>query len=62
MNYSPGNFGIVIFIYVRFTSLKIVYPQSIILSQQGVIFRIPISDNSTLSTTKRLLSKSKFSP
>ena len=36
--------------YVYFLSLKIVCPWSIILSQQGVIFRVPTSNINALST------------
>ena len=36
MNYSHGNFDILIFIYVCFMSVKIVCLRDIILSQQGV--------------------------
>ena len=46
---STWHFDIVIFVYMCVTSLKIVCPQGIILSQQGVIFKIPISNISALS-------------
>ena len=47
MNYLPQNFG-----SVCVTSPKIVYPQGIAFSQQGVIFRVPISNIYTLSTKR----------
>ena len=46
INYSPGNFDVLIFIYVCFKSLKIVYPGDITSSYQEVIFRVPISKRS----------------
>ena len=41
MNYSPGKFDVVIFVYVCFMILKILCPLGIILSQQGLIFMVP---------------------
>ena len=46
INYSPRIFDVLIFIYVSFTNLKIVYPRDIILSYQGGIFKVPISERS----------------
>ena len=47
MNYSPGNFDIVIFVYVFITSLKIVCVSSgyhLIWEKHGLKFRIPVSN------------------
>ena len=49
MNYSAGNFDIVIFAYVCVMSLKIVCPQGIIVSPKCIIFRAAISNISALS-------------
>ena len=63
MSYSPLNFLIVVLVYVRVTSPKAVCPRGITLSQQGAIFRVPISIFSALSTKKTSYwAKSKFSP
>ena len=47
-NYSTGNFCIIMFIYVCFTSLKIVCPRGINLSKQGAIITDPNSNVSAL--------------
>ena len=46
------NLGIVFFVYVCVTSLKTVCPQGIILSQQGIMLRVPFSNISALSTKR----------
>ena len=53
MSYSPKNFGIAIFVYVYDTSPKIECPWGIAFSQQGVIFKVSISNISAISTKRR---------
>ena len=53
---------VVIFVYVCVTCPKIVSPQGTILSQQGVIFGVPISNVSALSIKRRLIKYTKLFP
>ena len=59
MKYSPWNFDIIIFIYVYFPSLKIVCPVISFCYSRGVIFRVPISNISALSTKRPLIEQVK---
>ena len=61
MNYSPGNVDIPILIYVCFTAVEIMCLRSVILSPQGITFRVPISNISALLTKRLLLRNSTFS-
>ena len=62
MSYPPGNFDVLIFIYVFFTSLKILCLRGIVLSQQGIIFRVQIQIFLHCQQKDVLLGKSKLSP
>ena len=53
--FYPENSDMVVLVFVCFTSLKIVCPKSMFLSQQGIIVRVPISNISVLSIKRRLV-------